>query len=115
MFQFGELLTLGLFLVTVVYLLVHRRTIASLATLRPLIIPFLLMALAALATVVEGIPAGAARDQIVFWEESPAVVRAGGWVSTALNLVEHVGFAAGAMGLAIVLWRRRSAGAGTER
>jgi len=109
MFQFGEVLTLGLFLVTAAYLLLHWRTMGALPILRPLIIPFLLMVVAALATVLEGVPSGAATGQIIFWEQSPQTVRAGGWVSQTLNLVEHVAYAASAIWLAVVLWRRRSA------
>jgi len=109
MFQFGELLTLGLFLVTTAYLLLHWRTTTALPILRPLVIPFVLMAVAALATVLEGIPTEFATGHVIFWEQSPQVVRAGGWVSQALNLVEHVGFAAAAVWLAVVLWRRRTA------
>ena len=115
MFQFGELLTLGLFLVTCAYLLLHRQAIAALPALRPLVIPFLLMAVAAAATVLEGIPASSAAGQIIFWEQSPQVARAGGWISQSLNLVEHVGFAAAAIWLAAVLWRRSSARAETGR
>jgi len=109
MFQFGELLTLGLFLVTCAYLLMHWRTIAALPALRPLVIPFLLMAVATLATVLEGIPAGAATGQIIFWEQSPQVARAGGWVSQLLNLLEHTAYAGAGVWLAVALWRRRSA------
>ena len=106
MLQFGELLTLGLSLVAGVYVILHYRPIRSVQGLRPLVLPFLLVVLAFLATVIEGIPGG--NDaQIIFWEQSPLAVREGGWLSALLNLVEHLAYMAAAVSLAVILWRQR--------
>lgn len=106
MFQFGEILTLGICLVTIAYLLTNRRPIRALRMFRPLVIPFCLMAVAWTATVLEGVPAGGeGAPSIVFWQQSASVVRAGGLVSELLNLTEHLAYAAAGIWLLVVLWR----------
>ncbi|MFO8014527.1 MAG: hypothetical protein R6X20_14610 [Phycisphaerae bacterium] len=107
MLQFGELLTLGLCTVTAVYLVLHRRQIGDVPGLRPLVFPFLLVALAFLATVVEGIPAGGDVTQIIFWERSPQAVERGGWLGALLNLLEHAAYLGAAVALAVFVWRQR--------
>jgi len=104
-FQFGEILTLGLCAVTAAYLLANRRSIRALRALRPFVVPFLLMAVGWTATVLESIPGNGDTASIIFWEESPAAVRAGGAVSEALNLVEHLGYMAAGVWLLVILWR----------
>jgi len=107
-FQFGEILTLGLCAVTAAYLLGNRRTIRALRglrALRPFVVPFFLMAAAWTATVLEGIPSRGEGATIIFWEESPDVARAGGFVSELLNLIEHIGYATAGIWLLVVLWR----------
>jgi hypothetical protein len=106
MLQFGELLTLGLCAVTALYLVLHRRQIGDVPGLRPLVFPFLLVALAFLATVLEGIPAGGDVAQIIFWERSPQTVARGGWLGGVLNLLEHAAYLGAAVALAVVIWRR---------
>jgi hypothetical protein len=108
MLQFGELLTLGLCTVTAVYLVLHRRQIGDVPGLRPLVFPFLLVALAFLATVLEGIPGGGGGvAHIIFWERSPQTVARGGWLGAVLNLVEHAAYLGAAIALAVIIWRRR--------
>ncbi|HUU93642.1 MAG TPA: hypothetical protein VM238_20820 [Phycisphaerae bacterium] len=104
-FQFGEILTLGLCAVTAAYLLGNRRTIQALRALRPFVVPFLLMATAWTATVLEGIPSRGEGATIIFWEESADVARAGGFASELLNLLEHIGYATAGVWLLVVLWR----------
>ncbi len=106
MLQFGELLTLGLSLVAGVYVVLHYRPIRGVRGLWPLVLPFLLVVLAFLATVLEGIP-GSNEAQIIFWEQSPLAVRQGGWPSALLNLVEHLAYTGAAVSLAVILWRQR--------
>lgn len=114
MFQFGELLTLGLCTVAVVYVALHRRQINQVPGLRPFLVPFVLVTVAFLATVVEGLPGGGDASQIIFWERSPEAVQRGGWLAEALNLVEHTVYVAATVALALLIWRKRKgAGAGT--
>jgi hypothetical protein len=107
MLQFGELLTLGLCVVTATYLVWHRRQVAEVPGLRPLVLPFLLIAAAFLATVVEGVPGGADAARIIFWERSPQAVQRAGWIGSLLNLFEHAAYLAAAVALALAVWRRR--------
>ncbi len=112
--QFGELLTLGLCVITALYLLIHLRTVTAVPALRSLILPFLLVFVAFVATVLEGLPAGGNLAEIIFWEEGPAAVERGGWPSALLNLVEHLGYAGAAVSLAVILWRRQRTPAEAE-
>ena len=105
MYQFGELLTLGLSLLVGVYLLVHRRLVAGHPLLRAMVLPFLCLLVASVATVVETIPATGLGGQIIFWEASAEVVRQGGWVSEVLNLFEHFGWVSFAAVLLFVILR----------
>jgi len=109
MYQFGELLTLGLSLLVGVYLLVHRRLVAGHPLLRAMVWPFLCLLAANVATVVETIPATGLGGQIIFWEASAEVVRQGGWMSEVLNLFDHLGYAALAAALLTVILRQSRA------
>jgi hypothetical protein len=102
-FQFAELLTLGLCVATAVYLLTNRRRIRALRGLRPFVAPFLLLAVAWTATVLEGIPGGAPAS-ITFVEKSTEVLHAGP-ISQILNLIEHLGYMVASVWLLVVLWR----------
>jgi len=114
MFQFGELLTLGLCAVTGVYVALHRRQVNQAPGLRTFLVPFVLVTVAFLATVVEGLPGGGDAVQIIFWERSPEAVQRGGWLAAVLNLVEHAAYMGAAVALALLIWRKRKgAGAGT--
>ena len=109
MFQFGEILTLGLGTVAAIYLLTNRGAIARLPALRVLVIPFILMAVAWVATVLEGIPGGGART-IVFLQGSATIARQGGLASELLNVVEHLAYTAAAVALLVGVWRARRLG-----
>jgi len=105
-FQFAEILTLGLCAVTAVYLLTNRQRIRALRGLRPFVAPFLLLAVAWTATVLEGIPApGDAAARITFVEKSTEVVHAGAMSSQILNLTEHLGYMVASVWILVVLWR----------
>ena len=106
MFQFGEILTLGLGTVAAIYLLTNRGDIARLPPLRVLVIPFILMAVAWVATVLEGIPGGGA-PTIVFLQGSATIAHQGGLASELLNVVEHLAYTATAVALLVGLWRAR--------
>jgi len=114
MLQFGELLTLGLCIVTAIYLVLHRRQIGAVAALRPLLVPFVLVTVAFLATVVEGLPAGGEVARIIFWERSPEAVQRAGWLGGLLNLIEHLSYLGAAISLATIVWKRRKAPAGSR-
>ena len=106
MFQFGEIVTLALFLVVGVYVLAHRRQITALTSLRPLLPPFLLMAAAIIATVAEGVPGGLATGgNVIFWSDSLAVAQRGGLASQVLNLLEHLCHASSGIWLLVILLR----------
>jgi len=107
MLQFGELLTLGLCAVTAVYLVAHRRQVADVPSLRPFVVPFVLVVAAFLATVLEGLPAGGDATNIIFWERSPETVQRGGWLGALLNLVEHAAYLGAAVSMAVIIWRQR--------
>jgi len=114
MFQFGELLTLGLCAVTMIYVVLHRRQVGQVPGLRTFLVPFVLVAVAFLATVVEGLPGSGGAATIIFWERSPEAVQRGGWLAAVLNLVEHAAYLGAAVVLALLIWRKRKgAGAGT--
>lgn len=109
MFQFGELLALCIGLVALVYLLAHRRRIAAEPALHPFAVPFLLMLVAWIATVLEGVHFESGDiPWLVFGQESLSVARRS-ITSELLNLAEHAAYAAGAVGLLVVLWRNRRA------
>jgi len=107
MLQFGELLTLGLGAVTATYLLLHRRPIANVAGLGRFVLPFVLMAVAMLATVLEGVPGASDAASIIFWERSPDILQRSGWIGAALNVVEHATYLGAAVVLLVVIWRQR--------
>jgi len=111
--QFGELLALGLCVVTVLYVLMHRHVFRDVPTLKPFLLPFILVVVAFAATVVEAIPTGDIA-QIIFWEESPAATQRGGWPSEVLNLLEHMAYAGSVILLALAIWRRRTAPTGSH-
>jgi len=113
MLQFGELLTLGLGAVTAAYLILHRRPIADVAGLGRLVLPFVLMAVAMLATVLEDVPGAGDAAHIIFWERSPDILQRSGWIGAALNVVEHASYLGAAVALVVVIWRQRRGTKGT--
>ena len=105
MFQFGEMLTLTVAAVTVTYVLVHRRQVGRLPGLRPLMGPFLLMAVAWAATVLEGLGETAEPGHYIVFLQAATTP---GIVGQALNLVEHVAYAAACVWLLLVALRMAS-------
>jgi len=104
MFQFGELLTLAIGVVALAYVVANWRRIRSLPTLRPLVIPFVLIALSWLFTVVEGVfltnvPFG----QILMLQPSVGGSAEAGTGGQILNLLEHLANMSGAVALLVVV------------
>ncbi|MCX5683183.1 MAG: hypothetical protein NT049_05800 [Planctomycetota bacterium] len=105
MFQFGEILTLALSLITLVYLLAYRRRIRAEPALRAFVGPFLILMVAFVATVAEGaFMQGADIPVIVFGQENISIAHAG-TASEWLNLIEHTSYALSAIWLYVAIWR----------
>ncbi len=102
MFQFSELLTLAVGLVMLTYLVGHWRRIRRSRTLRPFILPSLLILSAWLFTVLEGVflPWPPAQGVIVVEQASIPLSELGGLPAVALNILEHL--ACGAAGVALL-------------
>ncbi len=98
MVQFGEVLTLVLGAVLVVYLAANRRRVLQTPWLRPFVLPVLLLAAAWGLTVAEDLGAGAAAPVLGAIEPAPGGT---GPVAAALNLAEHVLLAAAAVAFAL--------------
>ena len=110
MFQFGEILTLSICAVAVVYLIAEWRRIRILPALRPFVGPFLLMIAGWIATVVEGLfLEGGQMHLLVFGEESMGIGRQT-MLSELFNLAEHLSYMAAAVWLLLaVVGRLRAA------
>jgi hypothetical protein len=105
MFQFGEILTLALSLITLVYVLTSWRRLFAQPMLRPFIGPFLVLMVAFVSTVVEGaFMQGAGIPWIVFEQDDISIAHAG-LASELLNLAEHVSYAVAAIWLFVAIWR----------
>ena len=110
MFQFGEILALALSLITLVYLATYWRRICAQPLLRPFVGPFLVLMVAFVSTVAEGVfVAGANIPWIVFGEDSIRVA-ADNPASALFNLAEHAAYTAATIWLLVATWhafRRR--------
>jgi hypothetical protein len=103
MFQFGEILTLALSLITLVYILTYRGRIIAQPMLRPFIGPYLVLMVAFVSTVVEGaFMQGADIPWVVFGQEDISIAHSG-LASELLNLTEHVSYAAAAIWLFVAI------------
>lgn len=93
MFQFGEILTLAICIVTIAYVLANWRRIQLLPALKPFVGPFLFLVVAWFATVIEGLfIEGPNIPILVLGQESIGVAHQSPY-SELLNLAEHVGYA----------------------
>lgn len=105
MFQFGEILTLTLGLITVVYVLTNRPRICAQPMLRPFVMPVLILMVAFVSTVVEGVfIQGDNIPWIVFGQESIPVAYEN-LASESFNLVEHTAYTVAAIWLLAATWR----------
>jgi hypothetical protein len=105
MFQFGEILTLALSLITLVYILTDRSRIIAEPLLRPFIGPFLVLMVAFVSTVVEGaFMQGAGIPWIVFEQDDISIAHAS-LASELFNLAEHMSYAVAAIWLFVAIWR----------
>ena len=105
MFQFGEILTLAICAVTVIYVLSNWRRIRALPALRPFLGPFLLLVVAWIATVVEGFfLQGQGVPILVFNQESTFIAHQN-LFSELFNLIEHLGYAAAGVWFFVLTWR----------
>ena len=106
MFQFAEILTLSIGIITAVYVLAHWRSIRANPHLGPLVGPFLLMLLSWVATVVEGALISSPQTPVLFLAQpSMGVTAAGGTWAHAWNLVEHTSLTLSGVWLMVSLLR----------
>ena len=102
MFQFSELLTLAVGLVMLTYLVGHWHRLRRSHTLRPFILPAVLILSAWVFTVLEGVfmPWPPTQGVIVVQQASVSMAEGGGAATQMLNVLEHV--ACGAAGIALL-------------
>jgi hypothetical protein len=105
MFQFGEVLALALSLIALVYLVTCWRRIQAQPLLRPFVGPFLVLMVAFVSTVTEGVfVEGANIPWIVFGEDSIRVA-SDNPASALFNLAEHAAYAAATIWLLVATWQ----------
>jgi hypothetical protein len=105
MLHLGEILTLVIGLVAVVYLVFNWRELRAIPTLRPFIVPLFFMFVSWTSAVVEDLfPPGGLTSLSFSLEETVGAAEAGTLLSTIFNLMEHAGIVAAA--LAILLAAR---------
>jgi hypothetical protein len=105
MLQFGEILALTLSLITLVYLATYWRRICAQPLLRPFVGPFLVLMIAFVSTVVEGVfLEGANIPWIVFGEDSIRVA-ADNPASALFNLAEHAAYTAATIWMLVATWQ----------
>jgi hypothetical protein len=105
MFQFGEVLTLAISLVVVIFLATAWRRIRAAPLVRPFVLPVLLITGAWVFTVLEGIgQAPPGQPVLLFYGEDifPATRT---WWFTICNGLEHLLLMAGAMALLAAVYR----------
>jgi hypothetical protein len=106
MFEFAELLTLAIATVLMVYLLSVRERLRTLPFLWQLQWPLLLLMVAWIATVIEGIPLGENAPLFVFVQENVEEANEAGTFSAVSNLIEHLALAGAAVWILVILVRR---------
>jgi len=105
MFQFGEILTLVLSLIALVYVSTYRSRIRVQPALRPFVMPFLVLMVAFVSTVVEGVfVQGADIPWIVFGQNSSSVA-SDNPASALINLAEHASYTAASIWLLAATWQ----------
>jgi hypothetical protein len=106
MFQFGEVLTLAISAVAAAYLFTNWTRIRSAPTLRPFALPLIVMFVAWVATVVEGVfSTDVQQGWIVMMQESVGTAAGESAAAVAFNLVEHVGTTLAAVLLLVAVHR----------
>jgi hypothetical protein len=108
MFQFGKILTLGIAIMVGVYLLLHRRQIRAVPSLRPFVGPFLLMSVWWLVTVVEMMAIWIERGafpSLLEVEHGLAMTYTEGVGPPIFYLLGHLLGTAGYVWLLLVVWR----------
>jgi len=108
MFQFGKILTLGIAIMVGVYLLLHRRQIRALPSLRPFVGPFILMSAWWVVTFLEMIAIWIERGAFPSFlevEHGLATTYTVGVVPPILYLLEHTLGTAAYLWLLLVVWR----------
>jgi hypothetical protein len=108
MFQFGKILTLGIAIMVGVYLLVNRRQIRAVPSLRPFVGPFILMSAWWLVTFLELIAIWIERGafpSLLEVERGLAMTNTEGVAPPILYLLEHTLGTAAYLWLLLVVWR----------
>jgi hypothetical protein len=118
MFQFGEVLTVVIAAVALAYLLANWGRVRAVPWLRPLVVPFLLVAVGWLWSVLEDIAvSGSPQPLFALVRDRPSQGGASSAWASACNALEHVFCAAAALGLLAAMWRvgSRPKGEGADR
>ncbi len=107
MFQFGEILTLGIGIVVLAVLGLRWRRLWGSPTQRPFILPLALMAASWVFTVVEGItPEHAQQATLILYSESAGRGADPPWTQFC-NLLEHLTATAAAVALLVAVLKAR--------